>query len=234
MPKGLKWGLGLIGGLVLLALILWQVSNARCYALVGQSVCRIETDQKLVALTLDDGPTEAGLGTALPVLEAHGAKATYFLIGEQVEKRPHLVRRIVAGGHEVANHSYSHEMMIGRSASWYEAEIARTHDLLINAGAPAPRLFRPPYGKKLWGLPAALQRRGYRMIMIDVEEPETDDPGAYAAQLVREVKPGSIILMHLMYRANQVAREALPLVLEGLRARGFRVVTVGELERQAR
>ena len=71
------------------------------------------------------------------------------------------------------------------------------------------------------------------MVMIDVEEPTTADPEAYAEQLVREAKPGSILLMHLMYRANATAREALPLVIKGLKARGFEVVGVEELLRRA-
>jgi peptidoglycan/xylan/chitin deacetylase (PgdA/CDA1 family) len=69
------------------------------------------------------------------------------------------------------------------------------------------------------------------MVMIDVEEPETNDPRIYAERLVREAKPGSILLMHLMYRGNQVARDALPLVVQGLQARGFKIVSVGELLR---
>ncbi len=232
--RGMKWSLGLIGGLVAIGFALWQISRARCFVLTGEITCRIETDRKLVALTLDDGPTVAGLDAALPVLAAHDATATFFLIGHEVERQPGLVRRIVADGHEIGNHSYTHDMMVGHPAAFYDAEIVRTHHLLVRAGAPAPRLFRPPYGKKLWGLPRAVERHGYRMIMIDVEEPETTDPRAYAGRLVAQAKPGSILLMHLMYRTNRTAREALPLVLDGLQARGFRVVTVGELRRQAR
>jgi peptidoglycan/xylan/chitin deacetylase (PgdA/CDA1 family) len=208
---------------------LWAVSNARCFALVGDVVCRVETDRPLVALTFDDGPTEAGVAAALDALRAGGARATFFLIGREVAERPHLVRRIIADGHEVANHSLTHHIMVGRSAAFYDREIAETHRRLIAAGAPAPTLFRPPYGKKLWGLRAAARRQGYRMVMIDVEEPETKDPRAYADQLVREAKPGSILLIHLMYRANRTAREAVPLVIRGLRARGFEIVPVGEL-----
>jgi peptidoglycan/xylan/chitin deacetylase (PgdA/CDA1 family) len=90
-------------------------------------------------------------------------------------------------------------------------------------------LFRPPYGKKLWGLPAAVERQGYRMIMVDVEEPRTTEPRAYAQSILNEARPGSILLMHLMYRSNETARQALPFVIEGLKERGFRLVTVSEL-----
>lgn len=212
---------------------LWVVSRARCFALVGDMICRVETDRPLVALTFDDGPTERGVAAALPHLRAGGARATFFLIGREVGERPHLVRRIVNEGHEVANHSLTHQVMIGRSSAFYDSEIAETHRRLVAAGAPAPNLFRPPFGKKLWGLPAAARRHGYKMVMIDVEEPTVEDPRAYADRLVREAKPGSILLMHLMYRPNGTARDALPLVIRGLQRRGFRIVPVGELLAQA-
>lgn len=222
-----------IAAALLLALALaaafYAVSNARCFALVGEMICRVETDKPLVALTFDDGPTEKGVDSALTALRAHGARATFFLIGREVGERPHLVRRIVAEGHEVANHSLTHRVMIGRSSGFYDSEIGETHRRLVAAGAPPPTLFRPPYGKKLWGLPAAARRHGYKIVMIDVEEPLVEDPRVYAERVVREAKPGSILLMHLMYRANGTARAALPLVIQGLGKRGFRIVSVSEL-----
>ena len=72
------------------------------------------------------------------------------------------------------------------------------------------------------------------MVMIDVEEPTTSDPAAYARDVVAAARPGSILLLHTMYRANQTARDALPLILEGLRAKGLRAVSVGELAASAR
>lgn len=228
-----RWSLLAIVVLACAGLALHQIGRARCFVLVGDITCRIETTKPMVALTFDDGPTEDGVALALSELAGKEARATFFLIGEQVAERPHLVRRIVAAGHEIANHSLTHQRMMGRSAAFYDAEIAGTHRRLIAAGAPAPGLFRPPYGKKLWGLPAAVGRNGYRMVMIDVEEPTTDDPRAYADQIVRQARPGSILLMHLMYRGNRTARAALPLVIEGLQRRGFEIVGVAELMRRA-
>jgi len=207
---------------------LWQVSRARCFVLGGDITCRVETQAPLVALTFDDGPTELGVDAVLPVLERHGATATFFLIGKQIEERPHLAQRVKAVGHEIANHSYTHQRMMLRPAAWYDHEIARTEALLATAGGSAG-LFRPPYGKKLWGLPQAASRAGLRMVMIDVEEPTTTDPAEYAREVVAQARPGSILLLHTMYRTNQTARDALPLVLEGLKAKGLKPVTVGEL-----
>ena len=235
-----SWGtrrvaLTAVAALALVAAIgaaLYYVSRARCFALAGDLICRVETDKPLVALTLDDGPTEQGVSEALAALKARGARATFFLVGQHVVERPDLVARIVAEGQEIANHSLTPKWMMGRSSAFYDREIAETHRLLVAAGAPAPTLFRPPYGKKLWGLGRAADRHGYRMVMIDVEEPTTADPRAYAEQMVRDAKPGSILIMHVMYRANATARAALPLVIEGLQKRGFEVVGVEELLRR--
>lgn len=150
-----------------------------------------------------------------------------------MERNPQEVRRILAAGHEVANHSWSHRRMIGGSSGWYDSEIARTAALLRRLGARGPLLFRPPFGKKLVGLPLAVRRQGHRMIMWDVAEPDTAGPRAYAAHIIERARSGSIILMHIMHWSNGVAREALPLVIHGLRRRGFRIVTVGELLAQA-
>jgi len=214
-------------------LAIFQVSRARCFALVGEAICRVETTEPLVALTFDDGPTPDGIALATAALRAHGAHATFFLIGGAVEENAPLVRRLLNEGHEVGNHSYSHERMIFHTSGWYEQEVMRTDALLRAAGVTAPNLFRPPYGKKLIGLPNTLARHDYRMIMWDVEDPpDAADARAYAADVLRQARPGSIILMHVMYSSNHIARAALPLVLQGLRDRGLRVVTVGELLRR--
>jgi peptidoglycan/xylan/chitin deacetylase (PgdA/CDA1 family) len=224
------WSGGLAAIAVAAAVLLFQVSRAKCFSLAGEAICRVETTQPVVALSFDDGPTRDGVAWATAALRRTGAHATFFLIGEQVEGREPLVRQLLAEGHEVGNHSFSHARMVLHSPAYYDREIESTDVLLRRAGVAAPRLFRPPYGKKLIGLPRALARHGYRMIMWDVEDPSgAATPREYADRLLEQVRPGSIIIMHIMYRGNRTARDALPLVLEGLAARGLRVVTVGEL-----
>ena len=236
MSRRKRIGYGVAAALVLLltgAFILFEISRARCFSLAGEAICHVETDAPMVALTFDDGPTAEGVAIATSALRPAGAHATFFLIGSEIGGREALVRQLIAEGHEVANHSFSHVRMAFHSSAFYDDEIMRTDALLRGAGVPRPNLFRPPYGKKLIGLPYALARHDYRLIMWDVEDP----PGAttaqaYAEAVVREARPGSIILMHIMYSGNRVAREALPLVVRGLQARGLRIVTVGELLRQ--
>jgi peptidoglycan-N-acetylglucosamine deacetylase len=218
---------GLAAAIAILGSV-WGLSRARCLTLIGPAICRVETSAPVVALTFDDGPTAHGLEAILPVLDAHGVKATFFLIGGEIERRPDLALKLRQQGHELGDHSYSHVRMVGRTPGFYDAELARTEQLLARAGARSG-LFRPPYGKKLVGLPLAVRAHGLKMVMWSVEDPVTSDPAEYARQIVAEARPGSIILVHAMYRQNTTARAALPALLDGLERKGLRVVTVGEL-----
>jgi peptidoglycan/xylan/chitin deacetylase (PgdA/CDA1 family) len=216
-------------GLVFAAVTaVWQVSRAKCFALTSAVTCRVETMTPAVALTFDDGPTQLGLDRILPVLERHGAHATFFLIGDVAAGDPQLVRAIVSAGHEVGNHSFTHQRMVARPMKFYREEIARTQSVLRDGGA-SPRTFRPPYGKKLFGLPLAAKAAGLRMVLWDVEDPTTTDPAAFASEVVAAARPGSIILIHPMNQPNEPARKALPAILAGLKAKGLAVVTVQEL-----
>jgi peptidoglycan-N-acetylglucosamine deacetylase len=231
LSRGRKALLLALAAFALLTFVTWRISKARCFQLVGELVCRVETTEKIVALSFDDGPTPEGVDAVLKELEPRGIKATFFLIGNRMEKWPGQARRLVDAGHEVGNHSYTHSRMLGKLPSTYDSEIARTDRLLKAEGVTNPNLFRPPFGKRLIGLPLAVERAGYRTIMWDVEDqPEHfAQPRAFADDILRRVRPGSIILMHPMYRHNQTAKAALPLVLDGLRAKGYRIMPVGEL-----
>lgn len=206
----------------------FELSRSRCFTVGAPVICRVETSAPKVALSFDDGPTALGLDAVLPELERRGVKATFFLIGEQAEKRPDLVRRIADAGHEIGNHSYSHKRMALKSRRFYDREIERTQQALAKSGVTST-LFRPPYAKKLFGLPLAVRAHGLKMVTWDVEDPVTNDPRAFADEVVAEARAGSIILLHPMYQANETGRKALPQILDGLRAKGLSVVTVGEL-----
>jgi peptidoglycan-N-acetylglucosamine deacetylase len=206
----------------------YRLVNARCFALTGPVICRFETVRPVVALSFDDGPTELGVRSVLPVLKAHGARATFYVVGSEVAARPHLVREIDAAGHDVGNHSFTHTRLLGRSAAFYDDEIARTQAVLREAGV-APVTFRPPFGDKLFGLPLAVARAGLQTVMWDVSDPATKEPEKYAREVVSAARPGSIILMHPMYPDNETARQALPAILEGLERKGLEVVSVEEL-----
>jgi peptidoglycan/xylan/chitin deacetylase (PgdA/CDA1 family) len=228
--------------LVLLVVIaavagVWRLHKSRTFQLVGEIVPRVATRDSVVALTFDDGPVPGHTDSILALLQQAGARATFFVIGSAAAQYPDDVRRLMAAGHEIGNHSYSHQRLVLKSQAFIAAEIERTDSVLRAAGWRGPIHFRSPYGKKLVGLPLYLRRTGRMNISWDVE-PETDPDVAGNAERIRafveeRARPGSIILLHPWGRANAATRAALPGIIAGLQRRGYRFVTVSELLRTA-
>jgi peptidoglycan-N-acetylglucosamine deacetylase len=211
----------------------WRLSNARSIQLLGTIVHRVDVSDSVVALNLDDGPTPDATLRVLSDLAGEDVRATFFLNGTSMEEHPAATRALVAAGHEIGNHSYSHPAMLGLSQERIEHEIERTDQLIREAGYRGPIHFRSPYGKKLVALPLYLSRTGRTNVLWDVE-PETDpevgrDPTLIVDHMLEHVRPGSIILLHVMTRTREPSRAAVPEIVRALHARGYRFVTVSEL-----
>ena len=216
-----------------LAFGLWEIGKSRTFQFFGVIVPRVETPEKLVALTFDDGPTPEFTGEILRVLQEADVKATFFLIGGELEKHPEEGKKIVVAGHEIGNHSYSHQRMILVTPSFVKEEIEKTDALIRAAGYEKTPHFRPPYGKKLFALPYYLSNNNRRTITWDVEPesfPEFAKSSEATAQYVLDnTKNGSIILLHVMYDRQKKSLSAVKPIIEGLKQKGFRFVTVSEL-----
>lgn len=181
------------------AVFLHPLSKSDTYQMFGTLTSRVDTDQPFVALTLDDGPSPRFTAEVLDILAAQDATVTFFLTGHEVERRPDLARDIIAAGHEVGNHSYSHNRLVLKPAFIIRRELSRTDTLLREAGFSEPLQFRAPYGHKLFVLPWVLSRQNRANIMWDVKPgPETMTPEAMARDIVEAAQPGPIILMHVM------------------------------------
>jgi chitin deacetylase len=210
-----------------------QLSRSRTYQVFGKIIPRVETTQRVVALTFDDGPTPKAVDALLPVLHSRDVKATFFVIGAELEKHPQLGARIVQEGHELGNHSYSHRRMVFKSLSFIDQEIRRTDQMIRSAGSEGRIYFRPPYGKKLLLLPYYLSEQRRPAITWDVE-PESypaiaQDTDKIVEHVLAHARPGSIILLHPMYRSNKPSLEAVAKIIDGMKQRGYRFVTVSEL-----
>lgn len=210
-----------------------QLANARTFQLFGHLVARVDTDRAVVALTFDDGPTTDHTQPVLDILKAYDVRATFFLTGREAVENPQEVKAIADGGHEIGNHSWSHSRMILVSPTTVREEIETTDAAIRDAGYQGELHFRPPYGKKLVSLPWYLAQNDRTTVMWDVE-PEADpvaaaDPQAMADYVIANATNGSIIIMHVMYESREVSRQALPALIDGLKARGFKFVTVSEL-----
>jgi peptidoglycan-N-acetylglucosamine deacetylase len=215
------------------ALALHVLSNSRRLQLAGEMVTRIETDRPVVALTFDDGPSRRHTASVLSTLESRGVIATFFLTGRESAENPDEVRAIARGGHEIGNHSWSHSRMLFRSSHFIRTEIEMTDDAIRDSGYRGPIHFRSPYGKRLLDLPLYLRRTGRKNILWDLE-PESDralvrNPQAMADYVIANAQPGSIILLHVMYDSRESSRQALPLLIDGLRSRGLEFATVSQL-----
>lgn len=213
----------------------YMLLNSRRMQLFGTLVARVETTQKRVALTFDDAPTPQTL-RVLALLKQYRIPATFYAVGSQLERYPEIARSIVADGHELGNHSYSHQRFVFKTWDFTDNAISRTERLIRQAGYAGEITFRPPYGKKLLVLPWYLSRRNIRTVMWDVE-PETVQPADAATMAdyaLTHTQPGSIILLHPFCNDRcEPARAALPLIIEGLQAKGYHFVTVSELMAEA-
>lgn len=222
-----------IGAVMVLAAALlgvWSLSRSRDFQLFGRIIPRIETTEKVVALTFDDGPTPDYTQATLDLLREKDVVATFFLMGADVDANPAETRAIIAAGHEIGNHTYTHADMTFATEDQAADEITRTDRAIRRAGYSGDIHVRPPFGKKLIGLPLHLARHDRATITWDVE-PESysdiaSDPTRIAAHVIEKTRPGSIIILHVMYESREPSRQALPAIIDGLKARGFRFATV--------
>ena len=201
----------------------------------------------LVALSFDDGPDPEMTPLVLDALAHYGARATFFTIGRSLQAQPQLARRLLAEGHELGNHTWAHS----RWQSFFRTR-RQLHDIergahVINAlagsdianqaAAPARPLFRPPVGIKSPPLVQAAWRLKLTLVAWSLHSRDTRsrDSQAVAQRVLKKIRPGDIVLMHdghdVPGRHRPVCAQALPQILQGLREKGLRCVTVSELLR---
>ncbi len=207
-----------------------QVSRSTTFQIFGEAIARVETDRKIIALTLDDGPAPKYLDDVLDTLRDLDIPATFYLVGNAATQYPGLVRQIAEAGHEIGNHSYTHPRLLLTRQSRIAREIEDTDAALRAAGYSGPISFRPPYGKKLLALPWYLSKHDRPSIMWSIAPEHWEGPiDDRAARIVQDARPGDIILLHVMWPVSQGSRDLLTPMVIGLKDQGFEFVTVSEL-----
>jgi len=193
----------------------------------------VRVDSPYIAMTFDDGPSAALTPKLLDILAAHQIKATFFVIGENVAEHPEIVARAAREGHEIGNHSWSHPNLGKMSDDGVSSQLQRTDDAIKSATGSRPTLLRPPYGsitsrEKRW----IHDRFGYQIILWDVDPYDWKRPGPSVVRnrILKETRPGSIVLSHDIHPGTI---EAMPSTFDALEAKGFKFVTVSELIRMA-
>ena len=191
------------------------------------SQCHVEGPY--AAITFDDGPHGGQTPRLLKMLKDRGIRSTFFLVGQCVAESPEIVRQIVAEGHELANHSWNHPLLSKMGEDSVRDQIQRTHDVVKQETGVSMTLFRPPYGgftvnQRAW----ANSTWGYKTVLWDVDSLDWKhrSPAKTQAIILADARPGSIILCHDIHKSTI---DAMPATLDGLVAKGLKLVTVSEL-----
>lgn len=219
-------------GLLVVGRGLYKLMNSETYQIAGEIIAHVQTQEKVVALTFDDGPNEH-VDAILGVLAEEEVPATFYVIGQSIETHPEALAKIEAAGHELGNHSYSHQRMVLKPRQFIADEVEKTNQLLRDAGYQGQITFRPPFGKKLLSLPLYLQAHDIKTITWDIEPTKALGSDASSSEIVEyvqsQVQPGSIILLHPWYGEQNNARDSIREVVRSLKNQGYRLVTVDEL-----
>ena len=233
--RRLAIALGAVVALLALAAGARRVAKSRTWQTFGVIVPRVETRERAVALTFDDGPVDGVVDSLVRVLGARGVRATFFVIGSGVAEAPGAARKLVAAGHELGNHSWSHPRMVLVSPRRVRDEVERTDSAIRAVGFRDEIRFRPPNGYKRVALPWHLARTQRTTVTWDVEPDSYADvaatPEGIVAHVLRRVRPGSIIILHPWYPSRRTSLAAVGPLLDSLRAGGWTVGPVRDLLR---
>lgn len=185
---------------------------------------RVEASERVAYLTFDDGPTSEMTADLLDTLARYDARATCFLIGHHADHHPSLVRDIHAAGHAIGNHTYTHPDAWTTPARDVRLQLSNTTMLLEDQTGAAVDVMRPPYGKFTGPMRTWCAERQQRMVMWDVMPGDFLDSATatgVARFVIRNVRPGSIIVLHDNPICQQVTPSALQTILETLTADGW-------------
>lgn len=189
----------------------------------------VNVDGPYIAMTFDDGPSPETTPRLLDILKQRNIKATFFMIGQNAERNPAIVKRILAEGHEIGNHSWTHPQLSKLSDDRVTEEINKTQNAIKDASGYTPVLMRPPYGaitarQKDW----IEKQFGLSVIIWSVDPFDWKRPGASVIEerILAGARPGAIVLSHDIHKQTV---DAMPATLDALAAKGFKFVTVSQL-----
>lgn len=195
----------------------------------GISFSRVLVSGNYIAMTFDDGPHPQNTPRLLDILRARNVKATFFVIGRSVDLYPQVVRRTVAEGHEIGNHSYTHRLLSKLGDSELRQEMSRCHEAVGRAAGVRMHTMRPPYGGLLQRQRELVHSEfGYPTILWAVDPLDWKRPGpsVVTSRILSGTKAGSIVLAHDLHSQTV---DAMPATIDGLLRRGFKFVTVSQL-----
>jgi len=205
---------------------------------IPKFIYKVKTDKKLIALTFDDGPHPEFTIKLLELFIEKGIKATFFVTGSNIKKHNKIVKRMIAEGHELGNHSYSHKNLIFKKKNVIREEIEKTDSLLCELGVKGDIHFRPPFGRLLFAASSVLVSLNKKVIMWNVptKDFKETDPEVILNRIYKRIKPGSIIVLHdsgIERPGKKIDRQAtidaVKVIIEELPKMGYEFRTVSDL-----
>ncbi|MBC6431381.1 polysaccharide deacetylase family protein [Nostoc sp. HG1] len=193
---------------------------------------KLKANEKVIALTFDDGPSPKNTAQILEILKTNNIKATFFMVGQMVKYFPQVAKQVAADGHVIGNHTWHHWyfQMDGATAS---SEIDRTTDIIYKTTGEKTTLFRPPGGFLNNGLAQYAKNQKYAVMMWSEQSGDAERRSPQVPMLVKNVlkqaKPGAIVLLHDGGGNRSKSVKALPEMIAGLKAQGYRFVTIPQL-----
>lgn len=235
-----KYWLMLCGVIILCAGCRQPVEPFKPASLPGETVFFVPNNKKMIALTFDDGPNGAATEQILNTLHKRKVPASFFVIGANAERFPNTMKRMVAEGHLVANHTYRHSRFDQISFGEMEKDIVDGSRAIETITGIRPRWFRPPYGINGAGLAAICRQQEFVIAgwSLDANDWNPHPVDELVDAIVNQVIPGDIILLHDGWETNPDADRnltvaAVPIIVDKLQQAGFVFVTLPELQRNA-
>lgn len=197
-------------------------------------ITRINTSEKIVTLTFDDGPDPTNTPAVLDSLKKYNAKATFFVLGSKAEAYPVLLQEIINNGHEIGNHGYSHSSLSGKSNDFIKNEIEKTNNIVYRIVAQKPVLFRPPGGFLSYELIDISKNQELSIAYWTYQQDSKDwvtgkSASLISGHIIKNIEPGQIIILHDGCLNGLQTAEAVDIILNKLTKEGYRFVTMSEL-----
>ena len=193
------------------------------------------TNEKIVALTFDDGPDEVFTPQILDILKKYNIKATFYVIGEKVQYNKKIIRREYEEGHEIGNHTFTHINAAKKSRAEIESEVTKTQEAIKEVTGEYPTLFRPPYRALSRDLCQTVKSKNMNIILwsnIDVRDWSNPGVNSIVSTIENKVENGNIIILHdynTVRNDKSQTIQALEIVIPKLKEKGYKFVTISEL-----
>ncbi|MBI2335798.1 MAG: polysaccharide deacetylase family protein [Deltaproteobacteria bacterium] len=229
----LRWHKRLAFALLVIGLFFYGAFHPTNF-LFGKVIHSGPTDQRLVALTFDDGPSLSATPAVLKILKENQIKATFFLIGANAERHPEIAKQILADGHLIANHTYEHQRLKALGWNQFLEDAKKNNEILFGLLGVRPKYFRPPGGFRTPWMLYQLKNHGFIPVMWNDMTSDYRikvDSNAIVSDLIGDLSAGAIIVLHdglnLELDPNrQNTLQALPILIHEIKKRGFQFVTL--------